>query len=685
MNGNVAIAARSSAEVPEATPRNPYVGPASFKEGRRLYGRDRELRELTALILADNVVLLHSPSGAGKTSLLQSGLTPQLRKLGYHVLPSLRVGLQPRKVTPRTNRYLASATLSLDAARPPWAADKLDGSARQTSLQAYLEELRDLNDQRFSPQLLIFDQFEEILTLDRTDADEKKEFFVELGAALRNSNCSAVFAVREEWLGDLEPYLSLLAARSPARFRLELLRPDAAREAIVEPARAFGVTYSDEALAKLLHGLREEKVRTFSGTTEPRLGAFIEPVELQVVCHRLWRRFDAERGPAADGAPQVIGVADIEKVGSIGTILKVFYADTVAAVAEATGTQERTIREWIAEHLIAPGGIRNQVLAGQPQTEGLANTVLSALADARIVRAEHHGGRMWYEITHDSLVEPIVASNRVWDAEHATWLLRKARIWEATDNEPQALLNARQVVKHLRERLLSSAARAPLSELEARFLRQSHQRFGRRAVVALAIYAAIAGVGLWFMSDYWNDRAFRVNGRMIFELENELYSRTTHQILRTPNTGPPPGDRQSYVGREVPPEYLDEQRRAAAALLPDLMLGARPTTVRRIVLSSVRAEASAASFRRQGFNVVHEPVGNRIPNAITFGDSVPLEQVRLVALQMTADGVFVKRLRRFRKDEQVRDIMIHYDDHVPTWAPLPAAEIARMVLAPPAS
>ena len=49
---------------------NPYVGPRAFQDGETLYGRDREVAKLLNLLIAERIVLLYSPSGAGKTSLL---------------------------------------------------------------------------------------------------------------------------------------------------------------------------------------------------------------------------------------------------------------------------------------------------------------------------------------------------------------------------------------------------------------------------------------------------------------------------------------------------------------------------------------------------------------------------------------------------------------------------------------
>ena len=44
---------------------NPYVGPRAFKTGEALFGRDREVVRLLELLIAERIVLLYSPSGAG--------------------------------------------------------------------------------------------------------------------------------------------------------------------------------------------------------------------------------------------------------------------------------------------------------------------------------------------------------------------------------------------------------------------------------------------------------------------------------------------------------------------------------------------------------------------------------------------------------------------------------------------
>src|SRR5258707_13324878 len=57
---------------------NPYVGPQPMRKGDAIYGRDREISELRHFLVAERIVLLYSPSGAGKSSLIQAGVIPKL-------------------------------------------------------------------------------------------------------------------------------------------------------------------------------------------------------------------------------------------------------------------------------------------------------------------------------------------------------------------------------------------------------------------------------------------------------------------------------------------------------------------------------------------------------------------------------------------------------------------------------
>ena len=117
---------------------NPYVGPRPFRRGERIYGRDREIRKLFYLLSAERIVLLHSPSGAGKSSLITAGLLPLLAANHFYTLPFIRVGLAPgESPAPTTNRYVRSAILSLEEELPPERRRPAADIERQ-SLREYL-------------------------------------------------------------------------------------------------------------------------------------------------------------------------------------------------------------------------------------------------------------------------------------------------------------------------------------------------------------------------------------------------------------------------------------------------------------------------------------------------------------------------------------------------------------------
>lgn len=64
--------------------RYPGVVPFSEQQQDLFRGRDKEKAELYNLVVAEQTVVLFAKSGVGKSSLLQAGLFPKLRRNGYH-------------------------------------------------------------------------------------------------------------------------------------------------------------------------------------------------------------------------------------------------------------------------------------------------------------------------------------------------------------------------------------------------------------------------------------------------------------------------------------------------------------------------------------------------------------------------------------------------------------------------
>jgi hypothetical protein len=427
-------AAPEGATMPETgAPRGPYKGPVPFEIGDILFGRDAETFDLLHRLLADRVVLLCSPSGAGKTSLLKAGLVPALRRRGFVVPgPVVRAGAEPPRGTD-ANRYLLATVQGLHGGDGPTSPE--DVASR--SLAGHLRKTVAVPDDA-EGAVLIFDQFEEVLSLDPTDVGVKDQFFAQVAAALRPTPDGvpwlAIFALREEYLAALDPYRAHFANLLASRYRLELLTPEAAAAAIRGPAEAAGVRFEDAGISRLIEDLRQVRVQSSDGHTESKPGPFVEPVQLQVVCARLWAAWRAER-PAA-GA---IELDDVEKHGNVERALTSYYEQTVEKVAERAGTKERAVREFIDRYLITEHGLRGQVPLGPDATKGLPNKAVWLLVNAYLVRAETRLGTTWLELAHDRLLTPVRANNTTWFPDHLSTLQLQAALWQEK-GRPDGLL-----------------------------------------------------------------------------------------------------------------------------------------------------------------------------------------------------------------------------------------------------
>lgn len=467
------------------TSANPYVGPRPFQPGERIYGRDQEIYDLLDLLIAERIVLLYSPSGAGKTSLIQAGLLPELEEEGFRALPVMRVSLEPplslREEIGSYNRYILSLLLSLEESVPKDRQVPLPELARLT-LAEYLERVAGSADTEnaysilnaaASPAgldasrmpavpgkiVLLFDQFEEILTVDPTDYDVKVEFFTQVGAALRHRDYWALFSMREEFPARLDPYVRHVPTRLSNRFRLELLDAASAVAAIHEPVQDIGVRFDGTATTKLVDDLRRVRVQQPDGVIAELPGMYVEPVQLQVVCHRLWSHLP-------EGIVE-IREDDIRAAGDVDSALAGYYAERVKEIARQTNVSERSIREWFLHHLITDQGIRGQIVREPEETQGLANEAIEELVDAHLVRAEQRRGVTWYELAHDRLIEPIQFDNYDWLQEHLSTLQREAALWELQERT-SGLLLLDEALKEVEQ--WASEHHEELTETEQEFL-----------------------------------------------------------------------------------------------------------------------------------------------------------------------------------------------------------------------
>jgi WD40 repeat protein len=504
---------------------NPYIGPRSFQLGEKMYGRDREIEEILDLLIAERIVLLYSPSGTGKTSLVQASLIPRLREEGFEVLPIIRINTElPRELIqpvieshqnahadtehpvpcPPINRYILSVLMSLEEEIPEPLRLSIEDRITNPSLEYYLSQRRDImsllghahqnGDESFdevAPEVLIFDQFEEILSADYTDRDTKIAFFQELKDILRSRERWALFCMREDFVPSLDPYLRFIPTRFKNTYRLDLLGESAAGQAIQLPARDAGVEFDDAVIKRLLSDLRQVYLQRSDGSIEKVPGPYIEPVHLQVVCHRLWQYIPAEK--------HVICEKDIERISSFGnvdSVLASYYTDQVNTIVKHVSIRERFVREWIDTYLITEQGTRGQVMQGMVQTQGLPNNVLSPLVNSHLVRSERRRGIIWFELAHDRLVAPIHTNNLAWFDNNLNPLQRQAVLWHSKDRMDGLLLDGK-ALEEAEE--WASKNEQELNHIEREFLlecRQVHElaRVKHRAFQRIRYLAMVSAL-----------------------------------------------------------------------------------------------------------------------------------------------------------------------------------------------
>lgn len=524
---------------------NPFVGPRPLETGQRIFGRDREIEELYYLLSAERIVLLHSPSGAGKSSLIRAGLVPRLAER-FDVRGPTRLNTQPPKGTP--NRYVGSANLGFEQGLPDLPEDRrrADDLISSMKLAEYIEGRPR---RRSAPQnvVLIFDQFEEILTADPLAFDAKREFFRQLGELLQDPRIWVLFALREDYLAPLDPYADQIPTHLKNRFRVDLLSREASQAAMVGTAAEGGRAFAQDAVKKLVMDLATMKVQQPDGNFKSQEGPHVEPLHLQVACRGLW-----ERMPPTD---LLIDLEHIKSFGDVTRALATYYETEVAALANHYKEQpgalpglERSLRTWVDEKLIIKDGIRSQVLKNPDQSEGLRNELIEGLVNSHLVRAEQRSGATWYELAHDRLIEPVRKSNAEWFKNNLQLLQRQAALWER-ENEPDRLLLRDRDLKEAESWARDNAA--SVLRIEKKLLDGSakKRRAARTKVGMIALVICILLIGLVVVN------LLRVQTQEHTRVRAEYFAITSSQLLNASDLTQ--ALRVAQAAYDVDPEHLE--------------------------------------------------------------------------------------------------------------------------------
>ena len=242
-------------------------------------------------------------------------------------------------------------------------------------------------------------------------------------------------------MGGLDRFLGQVPTHFETRFRLDFLeRETQAVAAIRGPAERAGVVFDDETADVLARDLATLKVQRPGQDPEAIVGPYVEPVHLQVVCHRLWKTL-AKQHP--DGFDR-IERKHLAYLGNFDTVLGDFYGDAVGELAHEAKVSERAIRDWFDTALLTKQGFRSQSTTG-PDVGSTEVDVLARLERDHLVRSDVRGSTRWYELTHDRLIVPIRANNASWRRLNLNQWEWRAEEWERNAKRAGYLLGPNEV------------------------------------------------------------------------------------------------------------------------------------------------------------------------------------------------------------------------------------------------
>lgn len=428
------MAKRVTEKPKQAERRNPFRGPQEFGREDQLPNRRAEAEELTNLLIANRVVLLHAPSGAGKTSLIEAAVVKELDHEGFRATPRLRVNTPA--IDNGDNPYIQSLICYLltGLTSPP----PFQGKSLEQAFDLWEAEQKRSEAGRERMTVLIIDQLEEVLTSDPTDWSAQGAFFLELGQLLNARPVWALLSIREDYMGGLDRYLELLPGFLQTRYRLDFLSHEDAKLAMQLPSQQQNVVFHNDAATELARKLAMVEIQQPGKDTVQKEARYVEPFQLQVVCRQLWKKIRAERG---DYFPEIT-LADVEHFVDIEGALTLYYGDTVAAVVAKTGADERTVRDWFETELITRNNLRSQTL--NPPDTANAPEVLRELESGYLIRGNLRGlTNNWYELTHDRLVRAVLTSNETWRWDKLEPWQIAAHEWNLRDKNPAYLLPPR--------------------------------------------------------------------------------------------------------------------------------------------------------------------------------------------------------------------------------------------------
>ncbi len=365
----------------------------SYSEGQAIYGRDTEIASIKESVFYNIQTFLYGKSGIGKTSLLQAGVFPELRRANYFPVVIRLAFYNNEPLNRVVKRLVEEEAESENSAinKAPLSHYVIDDTdVTNCSLYEYFAKVR-FEDENHTPYIpvLVLDQFEETINNEeqwQRTVDFLKDDLYSLmdnsniirGASLPYTNYRVVFSMREDYLYCLEDIVdrfSLWELRYN-RFRIKALDDERAEEVIRRTSGVNGLEYGkEEKIIKLIIQL----VKNNSGTRFTEINTAL----LSLICSLLHEN-------SIDGC---IRYNDLRKVN---TYINSYYDEVCSHIG---GRATR----YLEQHLLTADGRRSSI----DESEALASHKIKPehfdyLVEKRLVRKiKTDSSSARYEYIHD--------------------------------------------------------------------------------------------------------------------------------------------------------------------------------------------------------------------------------------------------------------------------------------------
>ncbi|HEY6412069.1 MAG TPA: YCF48-related protein [Edaphobacter sp.] len=398
-----------------------YPGAQPFRDDevsrRTFFGREQASVALTDQILANRLVIVYAKSGLGKTSLLNAGVAPRLREAG-----SLPLLVRANDIQ---HGPLFSVLEGIRGEAKRQQIEYVEGDS--SSLWSFFKSAEFWRGDLLLTPVLILDQFEELFTLQSPEARET--FLSDLGYLVRGIpppsqpklevNASdtppairVVLSLREDFLGMVEEASDRIPEIMDHRFRVTPLSYEMATKAITGPAAIEDrdiVTRAFRLEPEFVTSILTYLTKSTAGAHGPA-GRYVEPFHLQLICQRIEKVVAFKQQVSSEEV--VLNFNDLGGEAALAETLESFY---LAAIQSLPARHLRGAARILCEQfLISPEGRRLSVEERELRRQlKLPRETLSHLVERRLLRTDRRSDSTYYELSHDALVQPVLASRRM--------------------------------------------------------------------------------------------------------------------------------------------------------------------------------------------------------------------------------------------------------------------------------